>query len=313
MVPPDGEWRAGLRRRALIALALNRTPGLHFIGNYLGLVIARRAPDDTRITLADGAHCRRSDGAVHPAVVALVADIAAATAVRARLDPAQRLGTVSLQLQYCATEARGDLAARGVFRGFLTGTRGRLGLADVVLEAGGAGVLRGQGAFMVLDALPGQTMHAPQSAHHDGVAPLAEDSLTPPERRLLARFTTSVAAAAEPGAVLDTLWQFTPHATTERAHCRIANDALVGNRVGHMQGGLQLGLALATAAAALPAGWLATGISAAYVGPGDGRKVTARAGIVHRGRQTAVVRTELVTGRGRRVLEAMSTHAAPAA
>jgi acyl-coenzyme A thioesterase PaaI-like protein len=75
-----------------------------------------------------------------------------------------------------------------------------------------------------------------------------------------------------------------------------------------MQGGLQLGMAIVTAEAALPPGWSVAGISAWFISPGEGDAIEAVARVEHRGRNTAVVRTVLHGGGGRRVLEAMSSH-----
>jgi acyl-coenzyme A thioesterase PaaI-like protein len=91
------------------------------------------------------------------------------------------------------------------------------------------------------------------------------------------------------------------------------NGPHVANRVHHVQGGVLVGLAISTAAAALPAKWATTGVTACFVSPGIGRALRARSRVVHHGLMTAVVRTE-VTGVGRRrVLEALTTHARLAA
>ncbi|MEO7405023.1 MAG: acyl-CoA thioesterase domain-containing protein, partial [Burkholderiales bacterium] len=76
-----------------------------------------------------------------------------------------------------------------------------------------------------------------------------------------------------------------------------------------VQGGLQVGFAAETASAALPANWALTGITASYISPGEGKSLRARSKIVHKGRLTAVVRTQL-TGKDRRVvLDVVSQHA----
>ena len=80
--------------------------------------------------------------------------------------------------------------------------------------------------------------------------------------------------------------------------------------MGFVQGGILLGLAAATASGALPETWTLSAIAAAFISPGDGDALKAQATIVHQGRRMSVVRTELARSDGRRVLEAMSTHAA---
>jgi acyl-coenzyme A thioesterase PaaI-like protein len=89
------------------------------------------------------------------------------------------------------------------------------------------------------------------------------------------------------------------------------NASHVGNRVRHAQGGVLLGLAAATASEALPPGWQLSGISAAFVSPGEGPTLKASSSVVHQGRLTSVVRTEITRSDARRVLEVMSTHLHP--
>lgn len=76
-----------------------------------------------------------------------------------------------------------------------------------------------------------------------------------------------------------------------------------------MQGGILLGLAAVTADAALPKHWTLTGITACYLSPGEGNTLTAESKIVHHGRHTAVVGTQITSSNGRRVLEVTTTHA----
>ena len=54
----------------------------------------------------------------------------------------------------------------------------------------------------------------------------------------------------------------------------MVNGPHIGNRVGHVQGGLTLTFAQATARAALPQDWLLNGITAGYVSPGEGKRLT---------------------------------------
>ena len=298
-----------IRRRILTALALNRAPGFHFAGNFLGLRYAEITPRHARVELDAGPHSEDQDGSVNIAVVALLADIALASAVRANLTPAQRLATVSLHLQFNGAPLRGPLCARGEFENFLDGAAGQQGLSRLSLSASGTPALFGSGAFMVLDPPPGVTMHPIASAVHAGVEPLAESALDGGERAILARGEAALAAAGGARGFLRQLWSQHAEPTPRGARCRLENGAHIGNRVGHMQGGLQVGTAASTACAALPATWMLSAISAWFISPGEGRHLTATSHIVHRGRQTAVVRT-VITGKARRrVLEAVTTHA----
>lgn len=297
-----------IRRRVLTALALNRTPGFHFSGNFLGVQYHDITPQHVTVSLDPGTHCEDAEGRTNISVVALLADVAAASVVRANLTPAQRLATVSLHLQFTGAPLAGALTARSEFDTFLDGARGQQGLSRVSLDAGGRRALFGSGAFMVLNPPPGVTMHAITSALHAGAQPLAEHQLDGAERALLMRSEAALARSGSPRGFLRELWGMQPRATPSGAASRVDNGPHIGNRVGHMQGGLQLGMAASTAMAALPHHWLLSAISAWFISPGEGRTLSATSRIVHRGRHTAVVRT-VISGKGRRrVLEAVTTH-----
>ena len=298
-----------IRRRVLTALALNRTPGFHFSGNFLGVQYHDITPRQVTVSLDAGTHCEDVDGRANLSVVTLLADVAAASVVRANLTPAQRLATVSLHLQFTGAPLAGPLCARSEFDSFLDGARGRQGLSRVSLDAGGARALFGSGAFMVLNPPAGVTMHPIASAVHEGALPLAEDELDGVERGLLLRSDTALTQSGSPRGFLRELWGMRPQSTASGACCRVDNGPHIGNRVGHMQGGLQIGMAATTALAALPSHWLLSAISAWFISPGEGRALQATSRVVHRGGHTAVVRT-VIRGKGRRrVLEAVTTHA----
>ncbi|MGE0484275.1 MAG: PaaI family thioesterase [Gammaproteobacteria bacterium] len=298
-----------IRRRALVALGLNRTPGFHFAGNFLGVEFGTINQDAAAVVVTPGQFCTGAGGEPHFGVVALLADIALATVVRANLTPAQRLGTVGLHLQLRGQRMRGTLRAESRFAGFLDGAAGRQGLSRVTLDAGGQPTVIGQGTFMVMRPPPGVTMHPIPSAIHAGARPLAEPQLDDTERATLSRVDAALTrAAASGGAFIDELWRVAARPTRGGAIATVDNGPELANRVGHVQGGLQAALAAATAAAALPADWMLTGVSAWYIRACEGRHLTITSRIVHQGRGTAVVRTRIV-GKGRRqALEVVTTH-----
>ncbi len=297
-----------IRRRALTAFALNRTPGLHFPGNFLGVTFAEISAERSRVCLRPGEFCEDLDGQVHPGVVALLADVALASVVRANLTPAQRLATVSLQLQFSGAPITGPLEARGEFAGFLHGAAGQQGLSRTTLIANGQTVLLGSGAFMVLNPPPGVTMHAPVSADHAAASPLQESELSKAERDILKRVDAALAGPSQARSFLQKFWGLDPQPSAQGAVCVVDNDLHLGNRVGFMQGGLQVGIAINTAHAALPTDWKVSGITACFISPGEGSVLRATSRILHRGGQTAVVRTVITGKHRRRVLEATSTH-----
>src|SRR3990170_6215182 len=85
-----------IRRRVLRAIALNRTPGLHFPGNFLELSFDHVASGDTRVSYETGPHCIDAHGGTDVGSLAVLADFALGTAVRADLHPATRLAPGSM-------------------------------------------------------------------------------------------------------------------------------------------------------------------------------------------------------------------------
>jgi len=302
-----------IRRRVLRAIALNRTPGLHFPGNFIELSFDRVASGDTRVSYETGPHCLDAHGTTDIGSLAVLADFALGTAVRADLDPATRLATVSMTLELGAAPRAGIVRAASRCHGFVGEGEGRTGRGRVVIEDAGGEVGYGSGAFMVLKPPPQRTLH-PVPLRKRGDAeptPLAERDLAPDELRILRHADEALEHAAKSGQpFIRHFWGFLPQAARGAASCVMPVGPHVGNRVGFVQGGVLLGLAAATAAAALPERWMLSAIAAAFVSPGEGAALKAQANVVHHGRRVSVIRTEITRSDGRRVLEVMSTHAA---
>jgi acyl-coenzyme A thioesterase PaaI-like protein len=301
-----------IRRRVLRAIALNRTPGLHFPGNFIELSFDQVASGDTRVSYQTGPHCVEAHGGSDLGSLAVLADFALGTAVRADLHPATRLATVSMTLELGAAPRAGIVRAASRCHGFVGKGDGRTGRSRVVLEDPGGEVGYGSGAFMVLEPPPERTLHpVPHRKRGDAEPPpLAERDLAPDELRILRHADDALERAAKRRQpFIRHFWGFLPQAARGAASCVMPIGPHVGNRVGYVQGGILLGLAAVTAAAALPETWMLSGIAAAFISPGDGAALNAQANVVHHGRRVSVVRTELTRSDGRRVLEVMSVHA----
>jgi acyl-coenzyme A thioesterase PaaI-like protein len=160
---------------------------------------------------------------------------------------------------------------------------------------------------MVLKPPPGVTLHP---VRQRGEAPALEEAdLKRDERAILRLADAALERADAKHSFIRHFWGYTPHAIAAGAGCTLKNGAHVGNRVGHVQGGLLAGLAAITAAAALPSTWMLSAISTWFVSPGEGATLRAKSKIIHHGRLTAVVRTEVIGAGRKRVLEAVTTHA----
>jgi acyl-coenzyme A thioesterase PaaI-like protein len=296
-----------IRARVLRGIALNRTPGFHFAGNFLGVELAE-VGGNTRVAMEPGTHSIDANGEAHLATVFMVADIALAAAIRAQLSPSTRLATVSMHLQMNGEALRGTIEGRGTFAGIDPTLAAKIGTSRAVIHAGGREVGFGHGAFMALEPPPGMTMSPVQPTRRHEVDLPGEDSLDASERGILRRAEQSMIPNGQ-GAFISRFFGILPRQTERGASCRMENGPHVGNRVGHAQGGILMGLAAATAVAALGDDWRLASIAASFVSPGDGEALEATASIVHRGRWTAVARTEVIAEDARRVLEVTTTHA----
>jgi acyl-coenzyme A thioesterase PaaI-like protein len=297
-----------IRRRVLRAIALNRTPGYHFPGNFIDLSFDRVDSANTRLSYETDPQDPGDIGSL-----AVLADFALGTAIRADLDPATRLATVSMTLELAAAPRAGIVRAASRCHGFVGEGYGGIGRSRVSIEDGGGEIGYGSGAFMVLKPPPEVTLHpVPHRKRGDAEPPvLAERDLAPDELRILRHADDALERAAKTGQpFIRHFWGFLPEAAPGGASCVMPNGPHVGNRVGYVQGGILLGLAAATATAALPETWMLSAIAAAFISPGEGSTLKAEAKAVHRGQRVSVIRTEVTRSDGRRVLEVMSTHTA---
>jgi len=301
-----------IRNQVLRGLALNREPGFHFAGNFLDVSFDHVSRDGSRLSLEPGPHCVDAGGQVDLGSLAMLADLALAATLRANLERSQRLATVSMNLELTGVPRLGRLEAAGEFHGFFREGSGRLGQARVVVANAGGEVAFGSGSFMALRPPAGMTMYPAPNRRRDDAPPpaLTEADLKRDELKVLRHADAALQrVAADGGSFVHRFWGYAPRRVAGGASAAMKNGPHIGNRVGHAQGGIQLGLAAVTASAALPANWALTGISGWYISPGEGASLRARSEIVHHGRLTAVVRTELSGKDRRRVLEVVTTHA----
>jgi acyl-coenzyme A thioesterase PaaI-like protein len=294
--------RQTIRRRVLRGIALNRQPGLHFPGAFLGIHFDRVDRGGARLSLDSGPWCRETGGETGLAALTVLADLALGASIRARLSPERRLATVSFTLQFTGAPRTGDLRAFGEFQGFFERGAGKLGLSRVSVASSAGQVCYGTGTFMSLQP-PGHVKLHPvpfRNRKSREPAPLDDKDLKADEKGILRRADVALAAR---GAFIENFWGGAD---------ALQNGLHVGNRVGHAQGGILIAMAARSAAARLPRGWQLSGITALYVSPGEGRLLRAGSKVVHLGRLTAVVRTEVTGKNRRRVLEVVTTHCASA-
>ncbi len=300
-----------IRERVLRAFTLNRTPGYHFIGNFLNFSFDLVTEPQVRMAMDAGPHIADAQGNVHYGAAAIFADMAMAANIRAGHFPYSRLATVQMNLQFTGVPMRGRLQLDSRLQGYVDNITSRQGAANVTLTAHGKPVCFGYGTFMVLDPPNGVALYN-MSLPKDGdppVAPMPENELNRDERAVLQRVDAALAAAHKGGTFIDHFWGIETHALTQGAAGSLANGPHVSNRVGHLQGGMTMALGIATAQTALPPTWMLSAVTAWYISPGEGRVIKAKSKIIHHGRLTSVVRTQMTGKNNRRVMEMITTHA----
>ena len=302
---------SAIRERVLRGLALNRTPGYHFTGNFLSLSFDQNSEKDVRLSMEGGPHIAEPNGNVNYGALAVLADIALAANVRAGHTPASRLATVQMNLQFTGAPITGRLHAASTLQGYVEHITSVQGAGQVTVMANGKPVCFGSGTFMVLNPPKGVALY-PMTHRKDSdaeVAPLNEAELNRDERKVLQLADAALADEHKGSTFIRRFWGFDTHAITGGAAGKLNNGPHVGNRVGHLQGGVTMGLGIATAEAALPASWMLSAVTAWYISPGEGRVIKAKSKIIHHGRLTSVVRTEITGKNKRRVMEMVTTHA----
>jgi acyl-coenzyme A thioesterase PaaI-like protein len=300
----------GIRDRVLRGITLDRTPGYHFTGHFLSISHDHVAVEAARTSMRVGPHCAEADGGINYGALAVFADLSMAANVRAGHDLATRLAAVALHMNFSGAPIAGRIDAAISPQGYLVDAAGRLGATAFTMTAEGRQVCFGTGSFMVLDPPKGVTLHARQLRREGDAeaAPVPESDLTRDERAILRR--TDAALAVQDGdAFIRRFWGFETRPLADGAAGTMKNGPHIANRVGHVQGGVTMGLGMATAEAAMPESWMISGVTAWFIGPGEGRQIRARSKIIHPGRRTAVVRTEITGKDRRRVMELITTHA----
>src|SRR6478609_6763756 len=147
-----------IRRRVLLCLAANRTPGFHYPGHLLGCVWPRIGDSDLEETLPDAPYARNVDGTISLAAFSVLLDTALATASRLKVEVGARQATVHMHAQFTGAPLRGEIRAHAHMHGHTTGAAIPQSLTDATVYAGGDPVCRASATFVVLPPPPGVTI-----------------------------------------------------------------------------------------------------------------------------------------------------------
>ena len=118
---------------------------------------------------------------------AVLADLALAATVRAGVDPAARLATVHMALNFTGVPLTGRLEAASAFQGFVRDSAGRQGLSHVAVTSGGERVCVGSGVFIILKPPKGVELYRMTHRRRGEarVTPLKDDELKRDELKVL--------------------------------------------------------------------------------------------------------------------------------
>lgn len=299
-------------RRVLQALRLNRQPGWHFPGYYLGLTYDGFGPDCAELSLPVDAMCTNLAGDMLPAALAVLADVTMAGAVRRRVGVNCRLATASMALRFSGVRPQGKLCARGTCRFEHASAKLPLAFASIEAHSGGVPVFTGEATFVVFENKAGTAPHPlPGPRDFDTIEPLDSRELDGAESVIFGRAIDAVRPqGSEPFSFLERLWGLTPRSNNGEAICEFPCGPHVGNRVGHAQGGILFGLAAQTSLQVLGTDWTLIDISASFLTPGDGGALTAKARPTRVGRAMATVNCDIIDAAGALTMQSHATLAA---
>ena len=136
--------------QTLRGLALNRTPGYHYTGNFLEFSFERVTEPLVHMTMPAGPHITEANGNCNYAMVAVFADMAMAANIRAGHQPYSRLATVQMNLQFTGAPMTGALQLESRLQDYIAGITSKQGATTVTVTANGKPVCLGTGAFMVM-------------------------------------------------------------------------------------------------------------------------------------------------------------------
>jgi len=307
-IPQAGEITAQVLR----GIAGNRIPGLHFAGYFLDMALPRINGDEVVMSLPHAPHTCDDQGMLDLTALCMLADSSLATATRSQVAAGARLATLHLQLQFTGLPASGAATSTARPLGAFAGTAVQQLLASATIATSAGIICHTSGEFAALEPPPGVAL-APLPWQYETPpqpAALSAGALLADEEPIFKACRNALRKAADQPAFIQHFWGGLPIRTRDGARTRFAVGPHVGNRVGHVQGGISVGIAARCACVAAPAHMMLSNISACYISPGRGKALVVKSRVVHAGKTIAVVRTEVKTDIGARVLDVVTHHVA---
>jgi acyl-coenzyme A thioesterase PaaI-like protein len=300
-----------IRRQVMHGIATNRIQGLHFPGYFLGLRKRRFEREGIALDLPFGPHCVTPDGRLSVLAFGPFADMVLASAVRPLLTTAERTATLSMHLNFTGVPMVGELVGEAVCHGFSGDSVLPQAYCRGSMRSAAGVVCYGAGTFGRLDSPPGVELHPLPWARAEmpPTPQVGKRDLTVTERKIARLAESCLTARAAEASFIERFWGGRVTTTPGGARGSFPLGPHTGNRVGHVQGGLMAAFAAVTACAAVPRHHLLESLSAWYISPGHGQRLTARSEVLQDGRNLAVVRTQVFAAGRKRVLEVVTNHA----
>lgn len=286
------------RHRALEAVARTRAVGPHFFGNFVG--ISGRGAVDGRASLSlDVEPGDRPGGRISATALATVADLTMSAAIRNRLGPQNRLGTITLAVHHLEPDVRGPLCTDAVAQRVELDEERGFARCDV-RDPAGTLVAAVEGWFTAMPLPSGQRLGpVPWELPEDTpVPPVDEAGLEPAERAAVDACTAAGERAAAAGtSVVDELLAATwssPADGVVRGVLGVGGEH--ANRGGHVQGGVLYGFAALAAGRLVGAGMHLAEGHLQFLRPAAGAAVVGEARLLRQGRRTAFAEVRLLDG-----------------
>ena len=298
-----------LYQRVQRTLGICRETKLAFPSVFMGITGSQTGNDSATLILRDDPTLRDGRDELDWCALCAAVDAVLGAPSDMKTGPRVRPATAHIDLQMTGAATRGDIAIEGRFVGFSEASRVRQSLVSAVIKSGETLVGHTSSASVLLE-LPEERARAAWPWLLEEYTVDSCDSITFDERESLALEACELAeaAATDGHPFIEHFWCGIPRTDNGKACLEVRVTPHLGNRIGHVQGGILLGMALKVANGAAPEDMRLSNISAYFISPGIGPLLHVRSQIAQRGRSLATVRTQVIAGSGKLVLEATSQH-----
>ena len=300
---------SALCERVERTLLISREAKLAFPGVFMRINGRETGDGAATLMFKDDLTFRNRSGELDWCALCALVDALLGTVSDMKTGPRVRPATAHVELQMTGASTRGDLVVEARFVAFSETSRVRQSLVSAAVKSGETLVGHASAACVLL-ALTEDRARVPWPWLPEGFRLEARDSMAFDANELLALEACELAeaAATEAHPFIEHFWCGIPQANEGKAHLRVRVTPHLGNRIGHVQGGLLLGMAVKVANAAAPEDMRLSNVSAYFVSPGVGPVVDVHSQLTQRGRSLATVRTQILGGSGKVVLETTSQH-----